>query len=70
LATVQGGPAEQAGIRRGDIIISIGDERIQGQTTFTEALFAQSPGDTVTVTALRGNEELQFEVTLSGRQVS
>jgi S1-C subfamily serine protease len=70
LATVQGGPAEQAGIRRGDIILSIGDERIQGQTTFTEALFAQSPGDTVTVTALRGNEELQFEVTLSGRQVS
>jgi S1-C subfamily serine protease len=70
LATVQGGPAEQAGIRRGDIILSIGDERIQGQTTFTEALFAQSPGDTVTVTALRGNEELQLEVTLAGRQVS
>ena len=70
LATVQGGPAEQAGIERGDIILGIGDQRIQGQTTFTEALFAQSPGDTVTVTVLRGNEELQFEVTLAGRQVS
>jgi S1-C subfamily serine protease len=69
LATVQGGPAEQAGIRRGDIILSIGDEQIQGQTTFTEALFAQSPGETVTVTALRGNERIQFEVTLTGRQV-
>ncbi len=68
LATVQGGPAEQAGIRRGDIILGIGDQRIQGQTTFTEALFAQSPGDTVTVTVLRGNEELQLEVTLAGRQ--
>jgi 2-alkenal reductase len=70
LATVQGGPAEQAGIRRGDIILGIGEQRIQGQTTFTEALFAQSPGDTVTVTVLRSNEELQFEVTLAGRQVS
>jgi 2-alkenal reductase len=70
LATVQGGPAEQAGIERGDIILSIGDQRIQGQTTFTEALFAQSPGDTVTVTVRRGNEELQFEVTLAGRQGS
>jgi S1-C subfamily serine protease len=70
LATVQGGPAEQAGIQRGDIILGIGDQRIQGQTTFTEALFAQSPGDTVTVTVLRGNEELQFEVTLAGRQVN
>jgi S1-C subfamily serine protease len=70
LATVQAGPAEQAGIQRGDIILGIGDQRIQGQTTFTEALFAQSPGDTVTVTVLRGNEELQFEVTLAGRQTS
>jgi 2-alkenal reductase len=70
LATVQGGPAEQAGIRRGDIILGIDDQRIQGQTTFTEALFAQSPGDTVTVTVLRDNEERQFEVTLEGRQGS
>ena len=70
LATVQGGPAEQAGIQRGDIILSIGDQRIQGQTTFTEALFAQSAGDTVPVTVLRGNEELQLEVTLAGRQAN
>jgi S1-C subfamily serine protease len=70
LATVQGGPAEQAGIRRGDIILSIGDERIDSQTTFSEALFAQSPGESVTVTALRGNENLQFEVTLTERQVT
>ena len=68
LATVQGGPAEQAGIRRGDIIVSIGDKQIDSQTTFSEALFAQSPGETVTVTALRGNEKRQFQVTLTERQ--
>ena len=70
LTTVQGGPAEQAGIQRGDIILGIGDQRIQGQTTFTEALFAQSAGDTVTITVLRDNEERQIEVTLAGRQNS
>jgi len=70
LATVQGGPAEQAGIRRGDIILGIGDQRIQGQTTFTEALFDHLPGETVTVTALRGGQERQFDVTLAGRQVN
>jgi 2-alkenal reductase len=70
LTAVQGGPAEQAGIRQGDIILSIGDQRIQGQTTFTEALFAQSAGDTVTITVLRDNEERQIEVTLAGRQNS
>ena len=67
MATVQGGPAEQAGIRPGDIILAIGDQRIQDQTTFTEALFDQSPGETVTVIVLRGGQERQFDVTLAGR---
>jgi 2-alkenal reductase len=64
------GPAEQAGIRQGDIIVAIGDQRIQGQTTFPEALFAYAPGETVTVTVLRGNEERQFAVTLGERAVA
>jgi S1-C subfamily serine protease len=70
LATVQGGPAQEAGIRRGDIITAIGDQEIESQTTFTEALFDQQPGETVTVTVLRGSQERQFDVTLAGRQVN
>ena len=70
LAVVPGGPAELSGIREGDIILGIGGQRIQSQTTFTEVLFDQSPGETVTVTVLRGNQERQFEVTLAGRQVN
>ena len=70
LAIVPGGPADQAGIREGDIILGIGDQRIQSQTTFTEALFDQQPGETVTVTVLRGDEERRFEVTLIGRQAN
>ena len=62
-----GGPADAAGIREGDIIVAIGDERITGQTTFTEALFAHAPGETVPVTILRGNQERAVEVTLGRR---
>jgi S1-C subfamily serine protease len=67
-SVVPNGPADRAGIRPGDIITAIGNTRITEQTTFTEALFAQAPGQTVTVTALRGNNEQTFQVTLSERE--
>jgi 2-alkenal reductase len=63
------GPAERAGIQQGDIIVAIGDRQIRDQTTFPEALFAHAPGQTVTVTVLRGNSQRQFEVTLGERNV-
>jgi 2-alkenal reductase len=62
-----GGPAAEAGIRAGDIIVAIGDQRISGNTTFPEALFARSAGETVPVTVRRNNEEQVFEVTLGRR---
>ena len=62
-----GGPAAEAGIRAGDIIIAIGDQRISGSTTFPEALFARTAGETVPVTVLRNNEQQVFEVTLGRR---
>lgn len=61
------GPASDAGIRTGDIIVAIGDQRISGDTTFPEALFARSAGETVSVTVLRNGEEQVFEVTLGRR---
>jgi 2-alkenal reductase len=66
-AAVSGGPADQAGIRDGDIIVGIGDARISAQTTFTEALFAHAPGETVSVTVLRNGQERQVNVTLGER---
>jgi S1-C subfamily serine protease len=67
-SVVPGGPADRAGIRAGDIIIAIGDKPITQQTTFTEALFAQAPGQTVAVTVRRGNNEQTFQVTLAERE--
>jgi S1-C subfamily serine protease len=67
-STVSNGPADRAGIRAGDIIVAIGNQRITQQTTFTEALFAQAPGQTVPVTVRRGNSEQTFQVTLQERE--
>ncbi len=61
------GPAEEARIEEGDIILGIGEQRINGQTTFTEALFAYTPGETVSVTVLRDGTEREFQVTLAER---
>ncbi len=60
-----GGPAARGGLREGDIIVAIADERIREETTFPEALFERRPGETVLVTVLRGGEERQIEVTLA-----
>ncbi len=65
ISTEPGGPAARAGIREGDIVVAINDQRIQDQTSFTEALFEHRPGETVQATVLRGSEELVFAVTLS-----
>jgi len=67
-SVVPGGPADRAGIRAGDIITAIGDKPITQQTTFTEALFTQAPGQTVAVTVRRGNNEQTFQVTLAERE--
>jgi S1-C subfamily serine protease len=57
-------------LRRGDIIVAIGDQRISGQTTFAEALFAHEPGETVPLTVIRGGEQFSLEVTLGERDPS
>ena len=58
------GPAAAAGIQEGDFILAVGDHQIDEQTSFTEALFAYRPGDTIDVTVLRGTDELTIPVTL------
>lgn len=62
-----GGAAGRAGIREGDIIVAVGDVRITAQTTFTEALFAHTPGETVPVTVVRNGREQTLQATLAER---
>lgn len=58
------GPAARAGIQPGDFILALGNVQIDEHTTFTEALFSHSPGETVEVTVLRNGSELKLSVPL------
>ncbi len=62
-----GGPAADAGLRVGDILLGLDGQEINAENTLTEVLFAHQPGETVTVTVQRGNEQLEVEITLGER---
>jgi putative serine protease PepD len=51
----KGGPADQAGIKAGDIITKIGDQPVTEPDELIVAIRAQRPGDTVTLTVKSGN---------------
>jgi predicted metalloprotease with PDZ domain len=63
----EGGPAHQAGLSAGDVVIAIDGLRVNGNPPNLEQLFARyRVGDTVTVHAFRRDELLSFELTLQG----
>lgn len=61
-----GGPAERAGLRQGDIILSLAGAAITGPTELRQVV-SEHPGDEVTVEALRGGALTSFAVTLGNR---
>lgn len=62
-----GGPAMEAGVREGDVILSVAGEAIDETTSLTEALFAHEPGDTVPLQLQRGSDEMEVEIRLGER---
>ncbi len=67
LEVVPRGPAAGAGIAPGDIVVAIGGRPIDAESSFTEALFAASPGETVAIEYLRGDDRRTAEVELEER---
>ena len=61
---VPGSAAADAGVRKGDIIIALGDARVERYGDLLGALRDYAPGDTVTLTIFRNGEETNLEVTL------
>lgn len=58
------GPAGKAGMRKGDIITQVGDYALDENTSFVNALFEYEPNQTISVTFMRGDREIQADVTL------
>ncbi len=62
--SIQGLPADKAGVRQGDIILKIDDTVTNSFSTFQAILSERSPGDTVTLTILRGNRQMEINAVL------
>jgi serine protease Do len=61
---VDGSPADEAGLQRGDIIVRIGEVELDETHTYINTLFQYEPGEAVTIVFLRNNDEVQVEVVL------
>ena len=62
-----GSPAEQAGLKGGDVITAIGDKRIANLYDMTDALRSRRPGDTVVVVMRRDGVEQRATAILGKR---
>jgi S1-C subfamily serine protease len=58
------GPADNAGLQRGDILTEINGESINEEHPFINLLFQYEPGEIVLFQVIRGNEQFETEVTL------
>jgi serine protease Do len=62
-----GSGADAAGVRRGDIIVRLGNDPIDNAGDLFGALRDYQPGDTVELTVFRDGDELTLDVTLGER---
>lgn len=64
-AVVPGSPADQAGIKQGDIITAINSEKIDATHSLTRLMQKYQPDDEIELTYLRNGQENKVKVKLS-----
>jgi 2-alkenal reductase len=64
---VRGGPADQAGMRSGDVVVQADDVIVGSFDDLLSYIAFRAPGDTITLTISRGGEQQQVQVTLQAR---
>ncbi|HKY42232.1 MAG TPA: DegQ family serine endoprotease [Pyrinomonadaceae bacterium] len=60
-----GGPAERAGLKRGDVITAINKQPVLDDNGLRNLVASKSPGATVEVTALRNGRDQNFQIALA-----
>jgi len=58
------GPAAQAGLKPGDVIVQIAGHAVNDVPSLGDALLRKNPGETVSVQVYRGNQQLRVDVKL------
>ncbi|PYS71266.1 MAG: protease Do, partial [Acidobacteria bacterium] len=59
------GPAEKAGIKRGDVITSVNNQLVVDRNGLRNLVASVAPGATVTIAANRDGKEQNFQVALA-----
>jgi serine protease Do len=59
-----GSPAEKAGLADGDIVVSVDGEAVDADHDLASRVLPHVPGDTVTLSVVRGGRTLEIKVTL------
>lgn len=62
-----GGPAKNAGLREGDVVIEIAGKQIRGEQDLRDAMLLNIPGKNIEVKAVRGGRTQTFTVKASSR---
>jgi len=62
-----GSPADSAGLKAGDVIVEFGGKAVKDLYTYSDALYARSPGDVVKIVFLRDGKRSEATVTLAKR---
>ncbi len=62
-----GSPADKGGLKGGDLVVELGGQPVTDLETYTAALYASKPGDTISIVVVRNGERLTLSVTLGSR---
>jgi len=61
------GPADQAGVRPGDILIAVADNPVKNSSDMLNLVAALPPGNTVSLTIVRDNQEQTLQIKVGKR---
>lgn len=64
---LRGGPADKAGVKPGDILLSVADKPVTDTVSMLNLVAQLTPGDKVRVTVLRKSNEAALDVTVGRR---
>lgn len=62
-----GSPADSAGLKSGDVVVELAGKRVTDLQTYSDALYANKPGDEIAIVVIRNGERITVKARLGRR---